>query len=119
MNIVLTWSITAIIAVASLISPIIVTFLNNRHNYKMKKLEIDSKVKQEILSKFTSTITREFNNNFIHNDFQASLNMLYIYFDVNDELINNIVNKKHNNLNEFQKDVNKLMKSLSKQIKSK
>lgn len=115
----LTWTITAIIAVASFMSPVIVTLLNNRHNYKVKKLEIDSKVKQDVLSQFSLTVTKEFKNKLVHDDFQQSLNLLYVYFDVDDDLINKITTTNYQDLHQFQKDVTKLMISLSKQIKSK
>ena len=119
MKVDLTWTITAIIAVASFMSPVIVTLLNNRHDYKLRKLEVDSKIKQEVLSKFALTVTKNFKDNFVHDDFQESLNLLYVYFDIDDKLIDNIIVKKHNNLNDFQKDVNILMRNLSKQIKTK
>lgn len=119
MKVNLTWTITAIIAAASFLSPVIVTLINNHHDYKIKKLEFDSKIKQEVLSKFALTVTKEFGSPFVHNDFQESLNLLYVYFDVDDKLINNILYKEHDNINDFQKDVTKFMKYLSKQIKSK
>lgn len=36
----ITWTITAIIAVSSFISPIIVAIINNRHHTKIRKLEL-------------------------------------------------------------------------------
>ena len=112
MNFDLTWTITAIIAVASILSPVFVTLLNNNHDYKVRKLDIDSKIKQEV-------VTKEFNKTHLNYDFQESLNLLFVYFDVDDKLINNVINKQHSTLDFFQEDVTRLMKDLSKQIKSK
>lgn len=36
-----TWTITAIIAVSSFLSPIAVAIINNRHQIKMRKMELD------------------------------------------------------------------------------
>lgn len=40
MKINITWTITAIIAVSSFLSPIFVAIINNRHHSKMRKLEL-------------------------------------------------------------------------------
>ena len=119
MNFEITWTITAIIALVSLISPILVTILNNRHDYKVRRLENFSKLQQEILFNFSTSITKNFNSNSIHSDFRKDLNLLNIYFDVNEKLIEKIMKHEYKDVNEFQDDVNKVMKSLSKQIKSK
>ncbi len=41
MNLDITWTITAIIAVCSLISPIAVAIINNSHNARIKKIELE------------------------------------------------------------------------------
>lgn len=38
----ITWSITAIIAVISFLSPIVVSIINNKHQYAMRKLELNA-----------------------------------------------------------------------------
>lgn len=40
MHLVITWSITAIITVCSLISPVIVAVINNRHHTEIRKMEL-------------------------------------------------------------------------------
>ena len=115
----LTWTITAVIAAASIFSPVIVTLLNNHHDYKVKKLENNSKIQQEILSNFTKYV--EYLHGFTHISeatYQYA-NLLYIYFDVNDELMDKLFNTKFPNHEEFRKAVMELIKDLSKQIKSK
>lgn len=108
-----------IITFASVFSPVIVTILNNLHDTKIRKLELNSKTKQDVLNQFSKSVIKEFNSNFINHDFRNALNMLYVYFDVDDKLIENITSGKHKNVNEFQNDVTKLMKKLSKQIEYK
>lgn len=41
MNIEITWTITAIIGVSSFMSPIFVAIINNRHQRKMRKMELE------------------------------------------------------------------------------
>lgn len=108
-----------IITIISIVSPVIVTIINNHHDYKVRISEYNSKIKQEILSEFCSSITKEFNSEYIHKDFYKNLNLLHIYFDVDDTLINKITTNTYDDINAFQKDVTKLMKLLSKQVKYK
>lgn len=49
MNFDITWTITAVIAVSSLLSPIAVAIINNRHNEKLKKLELDYNLRFQTL----------------------------------------------------------------------
>lgn len=42
MNFDITWTITAVIAVSSFLSPVVVSWMNNKHHYKMRKLELQS-----------------------------------------------------------------------------
>ena len=119
MQIDITYTITAIIALTSLASPIITTIINNKHNLKLKKLEYNSSIKQEILKNFASSINSLFCEQYFDSEFHKDLNLLYIYFDVDETLLNKIINTTYTNSKDFQKDVSELMKSLSKQIKSK
>lgn len=105
-----------IITVISLLSPIAVAIINNYHNYRVKKLEINSGVKQEILKNFALSVNMEFITKSYKAKFRQDLNLLYVYFDVNDKLVNKILNTDYKNAKEFQDDVIKLMKELSKQI---
>lgn len=115
----LTWTITAIIAVTSILSPVIVTLINTHHNYKIRRLEIDSKIKQEVLSNFAKSINDNFSSKFVSTDFHKDLNLLFVYFDVDEKLVERIISTDYTDVLKFQKDVTKLMKSLSKQIKYK
>lgn len=119
MNINITYTITAIIALTSLASPIITTIINNKHDLEIKKLEHNSNIKQEVLKNFALSINSLFNEQYFDAEFHKDLNLLYIYFDVDETLLNAIIVTKYTDWRVFQKDVALLMKSLSKQIKSK
>lgn len=41
MEINITWTITAIIAVSSFLSPIVVAIINNRHHARLRKMELE------------------------------------------------------------------------------
>ena len=105
-----------VIAVASVFSPVIVTILNNHHNYKVKKLDSINTTKQEVLANFCKTIMKMFNSQYLHRDFYENLNLLYIYFNVDETLVNRIITEDYKDIHQYQKDVTKLMKSLSKQV---
>lgn len=105
-----------IITIISLISLIIVALINNSHNYKIKKLESNNQIKQEILKNFALSVNMEFASNSFKAKFRQDLNLLYIYFKVNDKLVNKILDTDYNNVKDFQTDVTKLMKELAKQI---
>lgn len=108
-----------IITITSVFSPVIVTLLNNIHDTKIKKLELNSAVKKEVLSEFALHVSRQFNSEFVNEHFRKSLNLLYVYFDVDDDLINQLLENKFSHINQFQSVVTSLMKKLSKQIKDK
>ncbi len=102
----------------SLLSPIITAKINNRHQYKMKLLDINSKLKQDILSEFSKQAIRFLNENYFVKEFYDSLNMLYVYFEINEDLLENVITSK-GNIKSFQLAMANFMKDLSKQIKCK
>jgi len=108
-----------IIALTSTFAPIIVTIINNIHDTNIKKLEINSKIKQEILSNFAASINYLNGDLTLGAEFYKNLNLLNIYFDLNNEAITNIANTSYSDDFDFQEDVTQLMKDLSKQIKNK
>lgn len=105
-----------LITIISLLSPILVAIINNSYNYKVKKLELNSQAKQDILKNFALSVNMEFITKSYKAKFRQDLNLLYIYFDVDDKLVNKILNTDYKNVKDFQNDVTKLMKDLSKQI---
>lgn len=107
-----------IIAFTTTLAPVIVTILSNIHNSRIRKLEIISEVQQKLLSEFSKQSTRHLNENYFVKEFYDSVNLLYAYFEVNDELLNNVINSK-GNVKTFQIAMSIFMKDLSKQIKCK
>lgn len=112
--------ILCIIALSAIISPVAVAFMNNKHDYAIKKLELITKTKQEILSNFANQVLSNWpTNEIVAINFYKSLNILYAYFDINDQLLDKIINSKGKNIYEYQKDIADFMKDLSKQINNK
>lgn len=108
-----------LIAIISIASPIIVSLITSWHDSNIKKLEIDSKIKQEVLKDFTDKVAYLNNYTVSSFDFYKSLYLLNVYFDVDNDLIEQMAKTKYDDNISFQKDVNILMKKLSKQIKYK
>lgn len=108
-----------IITFASIISPGIITVINNFHDTKVRRQELNSKIKQEVLNDFSQNINYLNGYKPIPIDFYKSLNLLNIYFDVDNKLIESIMNMDYEDNLLFQREVTLLMKKLSKQIKYK
>lgn len=79
----LSWTIASIIAVAAFLSPIVTCFLNNKHQLKIKKLDMYEKAKRDALNEFIEC-TEDYllNLNFTEQNvkYYSSLNKLFIYF---------------------------------------
>lgn len=60
MEINITWTITAIIAVSSFLSPIVVAIINNRHHVKIRKIELEYDKNIRWLNFQQSTIINQF-----------------------------------------------------------
>ena len=107
-----------IIAFTTTFVPAIITVINNIHNSRMRKLEIISEIQQNLLSEFSKQSTRYLENNHFVREFYDSINLLYVYFEVDDKLLEDVINSKINRKT-FQIAMANFMKDLSKQIKSK
>lgn len=108
--------ILCIIALSAIISPVLVTFMNNSHDYAVRRLELITKNKQDILYNFSKAVNQDFkNNDNVLRLFQA-INLLYIYFDVNDKLLEEITDNCSKKQQPFDEDVINFIKDLSKQI---
>ena len=108
-----------IITFVSIFAPVVVSIINNIHDSKVRKMEINSKIKQDVLYQFSKTIVKEFNPEYVNSDFRQALNLLNIYFNVDNHLVKKIITTKYENINDFQNDVTALMKKLSTQVKYK
>ena len=107
-----------IIAFTTTFVPAIITVINNIHNSRMRKLEIISEIQQNLLSEFSKQSTRYLENNHFVREFYDSINLLYVYFEVDDKLLEDVINSKTNRKT-FQIAMANFMKDLSKQIKCK
>lgn len=116
MQIDLSLTITAIIALCAIVSPIITTGINNAHQTKIKKIEFYELAKRESLNKFINCFT-----SYIHSpdDLKvreqalSSMHSLLVYFDVPDSLQLSIL-EAFNQRKE--KLLNQAIVELSKQI---
>lgn len=60
MNIDITWTITAVIAVSSFLSPIAVSIINNKHQAKIRKLELEHDTHARQLELYNQAIAKQF-----------------------------------------------------------
>lgn len=124
-----TITISIIIAIIALISPIVTAIINNCHQTKIKKMDMYETAKREALTDFIhsaqATIFNSENPEFMLS-YIASFNKLFIYFtDISSETLNSFDRARAdvaNNLTEetFQKanyELSKIISNLSKQIK--
>lgn len=123
MNIDLNLTITGIIALCAILSPILTTLINNHHQSKMKKVEIYELAKQKALREYISASFNyiSFKNQENEVKFFTALNNLYIYFpnihDINyDDLSSAIRSLNAESYSFYSQET---FKNLSKHIKKK
>lgn len=78
-----TLTLSIIIAVIALISPIITTLINNHHQTKLKKIDMYEEAKRKALSEFIDcAYDYLLNLNYVEQNikYYSSLNKLFIYF---------------------------------------
>lgn len=115
----LSLTITSIIALCAIISPIITTALNNHHQSVMKKIEFYELAKRESLTNFINNFTLYFQNpkdSKIKKEALSSMHSLLIYFTIDQPLqllILEAFNQKKSKL------LNQVIIELSKQIEKK
>lgn len=131
MKIDFTITISIIIALIALVSPVVTAIINNCHQTKIKKLDMYETAKREALSDFiVSAQTTLFNseNSEFMLKYIASFDKLFIYFsDISPKTLNPFDRARAdiaNDLTEenFQKansELTKIIFELSKQIKKK
>ena len=91
----LTITLSIIIVTITTLSPIAVAFLNNRHQFKIKKLELFELEKRNSLKNFIDTSIECFNqDNWINNkEFIKALYTLQLYFKSADVKLIDKINK--------------------------
>lgn len=111
----------AIVSAVTALSPMITTFMNNKHNLKMKKLEMYEKAKQDALKHFINAYSTYFAispDEKHRTEALAAMHTLLIYFDIDNNLQNNMLeafnNRRHKILHEV---VNTLCTQIHKEVK--
>ncbi len=112
--------IMAIIALAAIFSPAIVSIIDNVFKYKSKQLELSYPNKRKALSDFVSNALNVYASNNYDGivNYNISRNNLYLYFDkVNDKYFEDLETfKSQRDLTNYKKVVNTIVKDLSSQI---
>ena len=120
MRIDLTITITVILALSAIISPIIVAIINNRFQIKMKQLENYDLAKRDALTNFAEALGKYKASVTFRDEeiFFSSLYSLLPYFEIETTFFTKLVESKDNTEVLFS-ETNKLIIELSKQIKYK
>ena len=115
MKIDLTITISVILALAAIISPIIVSAMNNRSQLKIKKMENYELAKRNAFEKFAKDIGSYISYHSTANkiDLGNSLYGLLPYFKIDLYLLNNILDKNPNDISE---DVYSILKIIREQL---
>ena len=123
MKIDLTLTLSIIIAVIALISPIITTMINNHHQEKLKKIDMYEEAKRKALSDFICCAQDYLLNlNYVEQTvkYYSSLHNLFIYFSDIDLItfipFENACTKPNNHRAAIV-ELTKIVQALSKQIK--
>lgn len=121
MKIDLNLTITAIIALAALISPIITTVINNNHDLEKRKMDIYYSKQCQILDEFIKATLNYYGDGSTWGQmslYTISLNNLYIYFDISDSSLFSKLDdyREKKELIKYKEILNLIVKKLSKQI---
>lgn len=122
MNLDLTITISVILGVAAIISPICVAIINNHYQLKLKQFESFELSQRKVLETFSQKSGEHFakNNGYSTSDFLSSLYSLLPYFKISDKEIKSIISSTaKNDFENLNNKVNELIIELSKQIKPK
>lgn len=103
------------IGLAAVISPIVTALINNKHQLKLKNLEIYELAKRNALENFIKCASRCFDSRSLGNlyDYYNSLNNLYIYFS---DIPSEVSNLENLNGSKFTNELNNIVIKLSSQI---
>ena len=79
--------IMAIIAIVAVVSPVISTHINNKHQLKVEKLKLFEKRKYDAIENFTKSVEIYYHHRTNYEkqiNFESSIANLYIYFSIPD-----------------------------------
>lgn len=118
MKIDLTVTISVILGISAIISPIIVSIINNHYQLKLKKYENYDLAKIKALETFSQNAGTHISvrNGYTDKDFINSLYGLLPYFDINKSDLDILVDGSMNK-NVLIDETNKLIHKLSRQIR--
>ena len=121
MNFDLNLTITAIIALIALVSPIITTLINNHYEFKNRKIDVYYSNQCKALDNFVKCTLNYYGETLTWGEMSAyttALNNLYIYFNnLDDSLFTQLDNaRQKSNIKEYKQLLNIIVKELSKQI---
>lgn len=117
----LSYVIAIVIGLSAVISPIIVSIINNHHNLKLSKLNMFNEARRTSLNEFIEA-TEEVIISHMETDlctYFSSLDKLFIYFDNIDlNMFSNLNNAlKKNDDSKANRELTNIVQNLSKQIK--
>lgn len=122
------YTVAVILLVASIVSPIITTYMNNKHQKELKKIDIYEDAKKEALSNFIDT-AQILNYNPTDSDamyeYCTAFDKLFIYFsDISLDTVKGLElarkeiakNDTQENFKKANRELTKIVQTLSKQI---
>ena len=122
------YTVAVILLVASIVSPIITTYMNNKHQKELKKIDIYEDAKKEALSNFIDT-AQILNYNPTDCDamyeYCTAFDKLFIYFsDISLDSVKGLElarkeiakNDTQENFKKANRELTKIVQTLSKQI---
>lgn len=117
-----TLTITTVIAICAIISPIITAIINNIHQSKIKRIEIYEVTKRQAFTDYVSASFNYLSSKTSENEtkFFVALNNLYSYFDMSNidyQELSSAISSLDCETYSYQSQ--KLIVNLSKQIKKK
>lgn len=122
------YAVAVILLISSVVSPIITTYMNNKHQKELKKIDIYENAKKEALSNFIESaqlLNYDFNNPEAMHEYCINFDKLFIYFsDISIDTLRSLENarselSKNDNQENFKKanrELTKIVQVLSKQI---
>lgn len=113
--------IMAIIALAAVLSPAIVSIIDNVFKYKTKQLELDFPNKQKALSTFVEKAMYYYSTEFYKGaaEYIKAKNDLFIYFDISSQGLFKQLETyaKNQDFDKYKETINMIVERLSQQLK--
>lgn len=110
--------VALILLISSVVSPWLVNKENNKHQLKLKKIEIYELSKRNVLKDFIKASTDIYNNDFDGSleNFYDSINYLYIFFNNVPDGLTSLIDLRNESHEDFFNEVNNYVQVLSQEI---